>query len=261
MVPITSPSTIPSASIAVLPAGVPAKPPRSSTPPAGGVERQQQRDERQIVRSAAHASRRRRPRRARSPPPAAPAAHALQANATTPIRRCQKRGATIGNSAIDASRPANGSPQARAGALGCMASDPASNVRRAQRDIGPMDMTGERRIAGAAPDRMGGAERPGGAEGQHPRLREPGKAVRHRDEGDRRGEDRPDLGPVQRQGAPLRPRSAERLHDQRRGPGRRRRLRQGRRQGAPGRRRHAARCCATRCTPRSAARSPSSARG
>ncbi len=33
VVPITTPITIPSASIAVLPAGVPPGPPRSSTPP------------------------------------------------------------------------------------------------------------------------------------------------------------------------------------------------------------------------------------
>ena len=102
----------------------------------------------------------------------------------------------------------------------------------------------DRRAAhrGAAPNRMAGAQRPGGAEGQHSRLREPGEAVGHRNEGDRRGQDRPDRGAVQRCRAPVRHRPAQRLHDQRRGPGRRRRLRQGRRQGAAGgrRRRHAA---------------------
>ena len=45
---------------------------------------------------------------------------AIQKAATTAIRRCQKRGATTGNAAIDASIPTNGSPLTRAGALDCM---------------------------------------------------------------------------------------------------------------------------------------------
>src|SRR5262249_41286754 len=61
------------------------------------------------------------------------------------IRRCQKRGATTGNTAMDASSPANGSPHASAGALGCMAL--TLQVTSAPHNgNGPMDMTGERRI-------------------------------------------------------------------------------------------------------------------
>ena len=84
-----------------------------------------------------------------------------------------------------------------------------------------MDMTGERRIAAPRQTVWDALNDPADPAGQHPRLRKPGKAVRHGDAGNRGRKGWADVGSVQRQGPPRRPGSAERLHHQRRGPGRR----------------------------------------
>ena len=105
------------------------------------------------------------------------------------------------------------------------------------------DDVGRVRAAGGQGDRVGQAQRRRDAEGLHPRLREPGEALRHRDAGRGQGQDRARQRALQGQGQPHRHRRAQQLPHLRPGRRRHRRLRQGRRQRPPrrrGRRRHQA---------------------